>query len=186
MTTNTEVTIAPKLSRNKQISSNQKLNGTSDSSAANVPASGIVSESPELASQTLRVLPLRIVPPVLFPKSSGSELLAFVSPNTFSRLYPSRNEDRDSWALQFWKTNIKCLTPPVDPSSPTLPTSVSPDLAIRPQNPGGGEMGFDKINKTGTTNDDVFIGITKQLPANHVVFLNLPDGVEEWDLLRFV
>jgi len=44
-------------------------------------------------------------------------------------------------------------------------------------------MGLNEINKPGTIND-VYVGIMKQLPANHIVFLNLPDGVEEWDLLR--
>lgn len=176
MTTNTEVSVAPKPSRNKQASSKQLFNGTSATSAANSPTTGTISESPQLPSQILRVLPLRVAPPLQFPKSSGSESFAFVSPHTFSRLYPCRGDDR---SLQFLKTNLKCLTRPTDPSSP------SPDLATRLPNSGGSEMGLDEINKPGTIND-VYMGIMKQLPANHIVFLNLPDGVEEWDLLRLI
>jgi peroxin-1 len=182
LTTNTEVSVAPKLSRNKQVPSKQLFNGMSATSAGNSPATGTISQSPQLPSQILRVLPLRVAPPVQFPKSSGSESFAFVSPHTFSRLYPSRGGDR---SLQFLKTNLKCLARPTDPLRPTLPSSPSPDLATRPPNSGGSEMGLDEINKPGTIND-VYIGIMKQLPANHIVFLNLPDGVEEWDLLRLI
>lgn len=180
LTTNTEVSIAPKLSRNKQASSKQVFNGTSATSAANSSAAGAKSESPQLPSQILRVLPLRVAPPVQFPKSSGSESFAFVSPHTFSRLYPSRGDDQ---SLQFLKTNLKCLTRPTDPSHPTLPSSPSPDLATRLPNSGGSETGLNEINKAGVIND-VYTGIMKQLPANHILFLNLPAGVEEWDLLR--
>ncbi|KAJ7874791.1 P-loop containing nucleoside triphosphate hydrolase protein [Mycena olivaceomarginata] len=102
LTTNTEVSIAPKLHSQKRPQVNGTPNGAPPATATAAPNEASV-PPPPVSPQTL-------------------PLLAYVSPATFSLLHPSAPIDD----TMYHKTPLKRLPPPADPSA--LPPSAAPPV----------------------------------------------------------
>ncbi|KAJ7128978.1 P-loop containing nucleoside triphosphate hydrolase protein [Mycena crocata] len=87
LTTNTEVSIAPKLhSRKHARPVNGLSNGPSDAGPSKDPPLSI--SSPMVPFQVLRAIPPHLLG-LPFPEHTGPEILAYVSPATFALLHPS-------------------------------------------------------------------------------------------------
>ncbi|KAF5345345.1 hypothetical protein D9758_008461 [Tetrapyrgos nigripes] len=181
LSTNTEVSIAPKLHTRQQKSSSKptKDKSASVNGASIIKPSVDTKEKPKTVSvsHVLRVLPERVLD-LPIPSYIGSEILGYVSPRTFTSLYPSAQPE----ASTYWKSAFKRLRPPVDPNdSPSTQESV-PIPAPKLLNPG--EKDKDKLTPV-QENDEVYICSMVGIVDQHVVFTNLPRDVEEWDLVRF-
>lgn len=93
---------------------------------------------------------------------------------TFSQLHPSKR-DLDS----FYCGQFRSLVSPAD-STPPPPLQNPNPVLVRPSGSGG--SGESKVGsfKSGK----VWIGISEELPAGHIVFFVLPEGVDEWGLVK--
>lgn len=179
LSTNTEVSIAPKLHSNKQISSKSLANGhtsTVKSLAANDTSTELIIPS-EDGSCFLRVLPVRLLPDIGFPHYSDFDSLAYISRVTFAQLNASK-----STANSFYRGQFRPLASPADPTATPPPPLQTPDpvlVSLSGSNgSGGSNVGPSKSGK-------VWIGASEGLPAGHIVFSVLPEGVDEWGLVRY-
>lgn len=180
LTTNTEVSIAPKLHRKKD-----------DGPAKSLPkANGSISTKPSIneglktsttpvdtVSEVLRVLPIRLVQDIMLPEPSGSELLALVSPKILAQLNPTCEMNK------FYHGGFTKLNAPPDPTSAPSSSSTLPEPAARVLNPGAHEeSGVEKETASGV--GDIFIGASERIPSGHIAYSVLPEGLKEWDLIR--
>ncbi|KJA20005.1 hypothetical protein HYPSUDRAFT_204070 [Hypholoma sublateritium FD-334 SS-4] len=181
LTTNTEVSIAPKLHRNREApSTNPPINGhaaVSPKPTINGTATAAApSATTKTASEILRVIPSRLVSGSTYPEHSGLELLAFVSPRTLDQLEPLLADRTPSW---FHHAAFKKLAAPHDPSASSSDVP-APEPTTRVLNAAAREDPVPAKLVPG----DIYIGTSKEIPSGHIVFSALPDGLEEWDLVR--
>ncbi|KAJ7209658.1 P-loop containing nucleoside triphosphate hydrolase protein, partial [Mycena pura] len=175
LTTNTEVSIAPKLHTKKQAHSVDKapsLNGNTPSTTAPGDVSTV---NTPVAPQVLRV----IHPHLLgfpFPEYSGPEVLAHVSPATFSLLHPTSSVED----AVYHRTLLKCLPSPTDPSAPSTATN-APSPTPRVLKAGGTDAGLANSGDV----EELYVRGVEGIPASHVSFFTL-QGIEEWDLVRYL
>lgn len=160
LTTNTEVTVVPKLHRRRE-NDPKHLNERQG--------------EPSASSSVLRVLPARLSPPL--PEYHGPELLAFISPGTFSRL----QIDAGMEGSTFLRVIHRRLPPPLDPShsGPDDSEASVEQTTTRVLHAGGREQIQDTISA-----EDVYLGVADDIVASHIVFPVLPKGVEDWDIIR--
>ncbi|TFK44456.1 P-loop containing nucleoside triphosphate hydrolase protein [Crucibulum laeve] len=183
LATNTEVSIAPKLHRNKLPLSSQANGKFAESDKK--PVNGVTNGKPKLVkpvSYVLRILPRRLLRDLTFPEHTGSELVAYVSPRTFARIFPFTSRSQDSLCH---KATFKRLPSPVDPSASSS-SSPTPTPTARVLNPGVGEKEKEKEQSTGTEpgTGDVFIGQMDGITESHLTFLVASEGIEEWDIVH--
>ena len=181
LTTNTEVSIAPKLHRSREASSAKpSVNGhaaVSPSPAINGNAAAAApTPTTKTTSEILRVIPSRLVSGSTYPDYSGLELLAFVSPRTLDQLEPLPANRTTSW---FHHAAFKKLAAPHDPSAPST-DAPAPEPTTRVLNAAAREEPVPVKSIPG----DIYIGTSKEIPVGHIVFSALPDGAAEWDLVR--
>ena len=178
LSANTEVSIAPKLHSNKQISPprNSLANSNHTSMAKNLSVNGVSTEptSPSKDdSSILRVLPVRLLQDIQFPRSD-SDSIAYVSRVTFAHI-PKNSVD------SFYCGQFKPLALPAD-SRALPPPLQNPDPVLAnvssPRGSGGSIVASSRSEK-------VWISISEELPACHIVFSVLPEGVDEWGLVRY-
>ncbi|KAF8070403.1 P-loop containing nucleoside triphosphate hydrolase protein [Lyophyllum atratum] len=181
LTTNTEVSIAPKPHRTERRS---EPNGLKNKAAVqDVSDTTGTEEKPSLKrnSQVLRVLPHKISR-VALPEYSGPKFVAYVSPSTFTQLHVSRNVVEKSTSISCFKSTLKRLSPPPDPSSSSSVTPTPPPVT-RIIKPGATDRN-QPSNDNGHSGDEfIFIGSLSGLPESHIVFPAAPGSVEDWDLL---
>jgi peroxin-1 len=180
LSTNTEVSIAPKL-HSRQQKSSSKITKDKSSSLNGAPAvkpSVDAQDKPETSSHSyvLRVLPERVLS-LSVPSYTGSEILGYVSPRTFASLYPSAQPETST----YWKSTFKRLRPPIDHSDPLSTQETIPTPAPKLLNPG--EKDKDKLIPV-QENGEVFICSMVGIVDQHVMFPSLPSDVEDWDLVR--
>jgi peroxin-1 len=179
LSTNTEVSIAPKLHSNKQISSNSPANGhtpTVKSLAANDTSTAPTIPSKD-GSCLLRVLPARLLPNIRFLHCSDFDSLAYISRVTFAQLHTSK-----STADSFYCGQFRPLSSPADSTATPPPPPQNPDpVLVRLSSSSGSEGGKVVSSKSGK----LWIGTSEGLPAGHVVFFVLPEGVDEWGLVKY-
>lgn len=133
-----------------------------------------------MVSEVLRVLPARLVQNADCPDPNGSELLVFVSPRILSKLLPAKV---DYARNTFYAGKFTKLRPPSDPSSSAEPAPlVEPTAKIL--NAGTREDSA-QVQKA-SQDDTIFVGGSEHVPYGHIVFSAFPDGLHEWDLLRYV
>lgn len=183
LTTNTEVSIAPKLHRLSRGPTTTARSGLA--AAGNVGTSltkeaNITEDAMQQSAQILRVLPQRIVHPC--PEYIGSELTAYVSPSTFSHLKPLHKFSKDAGMVVCFQSTLSRLQPPVDPSLITSQSSPAPvPRILKPE----ASENFNHVDgKQDSAAGSVFVGWAEGVPDNHIVFPAFPDGVEEWDLVQ--
>ncbi|KDR75275.1 hypothetical protein GALMADRAFT_226942 [Galerina marginata CBS 339.88] len=185
LTTNTEVSIAPKLHKredstlpkpllndHREPSTIPLVNGVSDAKLT----------SSKVAFEVLRVLPSRLVPSPRYPEHNGSELLACVSPSTLALLRGSNSPIFGYTTTSFFQGTFVKLASPPDPSS--LSSSSPPPAEPSTRVFSAATRDDPDSNGKKTSNpDDIFIGLLEQIPYGHIVYLALPDGLKEWDLV---
>jgi peroxin-1 len=182
LTTNTEVSIAPKPHRSRGPTSS--ISSTSSSTTAQTTDTSPPKETNNgedalrQNAQILRVLPQRILS-LPYSEYNGSELTAYVSPSTFSQLKPSHKFTKNAATIACFQTVLKRLPPPVDPSLSISASSPPPVTRIlKPE-------AADKVNHGDDgASGSVFVGWADGIPENHIVFPAFPDSVEEWDLVQ--
>lgn len=184
LTTNTEVSIAPKLHRNRDAPSKALVNGHSvaaNAKSTTSSASETAAPPPGTATTTeiLRIIPMRLVPGLLCPDHNGAELLAFVSSRTLRQLEPLPINQTTSW---FHHASYKRLLAPQDPSS--LSAAPPPELVSRVLN--AARKAPDSAKPSVDGSQSVYIGTSREIPSGQIVFSALPDGLEEGDLVRLV
>lgn len=179
LSADTEVSIAPKLHLNKQISPpRNSLANNHTPMVKNLSVNGVSTESTTLSkddSSILRVLPARLLPDIRFPRYSDSDSLAYVSRVTFAHISKKS-------ADTFYCGQFRPLVPPADSkvTPPPPPQNPNPVLA-RLHSPGGPGDSNIAPSRSGK----VWIGTSEGLPAGHIVFFVLPKGVDEWGLVRY-
>ena len=167
LSTNTEVSIAPKLhSRQQPPGRTDKATVATQSTPLKSQTSGI------LNSQILRVLPA--LPQHQLPVYSDT-LVGFVSPATFRDLYPSAGRNPEG----LYEVKVKRRSPPpdMDSSSSEEPSAPTPKV-LKPSS--------ETTGKTVTEDEKVYIVLRKGIVASHIIFPTLPQTIEEWDLIQFV
>ncbi|PPQ98400.1 hypothetical protein CVT24_004079 [Panaeolus cyanescens] len=186
LTTNTEVSIAPKLhkaNKGKETSQSsvKQANGTAKSSSASKEDSEVPSTSTGI-SRILRVLSTRHFPTWTYSNYDGTELLAAVSATTLAGLMATEHHSLDVAKPTFYPAQFHRLSPPLDPSSSsTKPTSTS-EPTNRVLNPGSSKESDPTPSQPAATNE-IYVGLLDDIPNNHIVFSALPEGIEDWDLV---
>ncbi|KAG7449775.1 AAA-domain-containing protein [Guyanagaster necrorhizus] len=168
LTTDTEVSIAPKLHNRQQLKSEK----VSTKSANTDDSKGKIKSPPPPSVQPhcLRVIPSRVLARP-FAVHSGSELLGFVSPITFTKLTKlSEPLENDTHV----KAHAKRLPPPTDPSSGAT-ASATPDPVPLVLKPGEKEP-------TTVESGSIYLGRFEGIPNGHIVLPTTVDDIEEWDL----
>ncbi|KAJ3749282.1 P-loop containing nucleoside triphosphate hydrolase protein [Lentinula detonsa] len=172
LSTNTEVSISPKLHPNRRPHAKKTtVNGGSASSENSVP-------KPILKQpfQILRVLPAHILPKPL-NSHSGSEVMGYVSASTLVRIIPATRDMAKQRTCH--KASVKRLEPPVDPEiSTTRAVETAPEPKVL--NPG------EKNQQSEESSESIYIGEIDELINGHIVFPSLPAGVEHWDLIKII
>ncbi|KAF9482195.1 AAA-domain-containing protein [Pholiota conissans] len=190
LTTNTEVSIAPKLHKNRDTTTAKPLvNGMNGhaSSSTKPSANGVPKPFPQptplpnIANEILRILPSKVVPSLTlrYPDHNGTELLAFISPRTLAKLQTTPSEQTSNW---FRHANFKKLSAPNDPSSSSAPAP-TPEPTARVLNSSTREEG-DSSSSATSNPGDIYLGVSEDIPYAHIVYSALPDGLVEWDLVN--
>lgn len=177
LTTNTEVSIAPKPHKPTKAKSGSEAAvdpspQTGNASPAKIPG------HPDSVDLVLRVLPNTTYGKVEFPEGGGSEILAYIGCNAFQKeLLIAKDESIE----KFSEALLQRLPPPIDPSS----TSKEPESEPQSQNlslTGGKTKGEEQ--DAGNSGIRVHFSYHEGVAMNHIMFSGLPDGVEEWDLVK--
>ncbi|KIY63560.1 AAA-domain-containing protein [Cylindrobasidium torrendii FP15055 ss-10] len=164
LTTNTEVSIAPKLHKRKQ---GQPSKPGPPQPTTSVAESQPPSQSTPAASSkhVLRVLPANVLSTPV-PTHSEAESLAFVSPATLLKLGFSGE------AGTFFKAQVKRIAPPVDPTKEKREDEEPVAKVLNP-----GEVAPPKTPGT------VYVGSLPDIPTGHVVLPVAVADIEDWDLI---
>ena len=175
LTTNTEVSIAP-----KPHLAQQTTNGVPDERAISKFTRTMGSDKTvrfTSEAQVLRVLPIRFAR-IPLPEYQGLELVAYVSPITFSELHPS-SKGKSTVYLQ---TTIKRLVPPQEPSRQS--SSLSPGRATAPISPASKPGAHDqKLEHENSEKSQIFVAPLANLPQGHILFPAAPYEIEDWDIV---
>ncbi|KAJ8696655.1 Peroxisome biosynthesis protein pex1 [Pleurotus ostreatus] len=196
LTTNTEVSIAPKL--HKQIDGTARAQVSKDIKTSATPSqpSSAPSKTPQGSSRITRVLPKRLLPHDAISKIdsySGDLRTAYISWVTFVRLrtgrppnslVPDPSSDDNS---TLYAHTVKRLQPPVDPSSNPSTSSAAPSPPLPTVLTAGGSQEKAKTSHDQAKQEpEVYISWLSEVPDDHIVFRNLEDDNEEWDLIRII
>ncbi|ETW75050.1 AAA family ATPase, CDC48 subfamily [Heterobasidion irregulare TC 32-1] len=185
LTTNTEVSIAPK-TRRPRLTPVRKATSSSAPPVEIVPPSN---STPSGASKSrtvglqLRVLPSSLVS-VSISQSSELQTIACVSSQTLSAL---RFEGRLNTDIQVFQGDVQRLLPPPDPSegpSNADSSAVAPSAQVL--HPGAAEAAKNSSQKEKKDQSEVLVCGNESVPQGHVVFVGGTDGVAEWGLVRSV
>lgn len=184
LTTDTEVSISPKLHRSRPTpSSSRQANGVTPG-IAGPSNSGTQHEpvpTPKTHSQILRVVPSRVIN-IPLPSFTGPESVGYVSPSTWAQIYPETPTPSPASTRMYHSATVKRLRPPLDPTPSTASTSAAPPVA---KVLNAGDKGLNKVaDDAGKDPGKVYIATMDGIPASHVVFPDLVENVEEWDLVR--
>ncbi|KIJ18346.1 hypothetical protein PAXINDRAFT_167524 [Paxillus involutus ATCC 200175] len=174
LATDTEVSIAPKVHhRQKTV----------------IPATSIPprdDSKPSFLDAVLRILPTRLIEPILPASSSYSrpETLAYIHPYTFSVLANSRYPLKDDMKGVFLKLKYRVLQPPQNPlDAPRNENAEAEPQEPTPQvlHPGGkGEASLpDKTTEVSTENV-LFVGWSHKVLESHVFFPKGLEGIDDW------
>ncbi|KAF9070811.1 P-loop containing nucleoside triphosphate hydrolase protein [Rhodocollybia butyracea] len=173
LSTNTEVSISPKLHTNKHTHprASTVVNGP-------VPADAVKSKAPKYFPQIIRILPAHLLSQSLVPYD-GPEVVGYLSPSTFTRLYSITQIQPNT----FYKASFKRLEPPVNPTDSSTQSS-EPLPETKVLNPG--EKNQQKSAQDPERSDVIYLCGRDGLVDGHVLFPSLPLSVENWDLIRIV
>uniref|UniRef100_D8Q9L6 Peroxisomal ATPase PEX1 n=1 Tax=Schizophyllum commune (strain H4-8 / FGSC 9210) TaxID=578458 RepID=D8Q9L6_SCHCM len=169
LTTDTEISIAPKPHRRGAASTKGRAPAEPSSETSSKPQT-------HPKSTLLRVLPSRLTAPT--PEYSGPELLGYVSKSTFRKL----DAGADSPGGLYKKARVKRLSPPVDPSAGP---STSNDATPAPRILSAGKEAVTE-EKSEDDAETIYVGVLDGIPDRSIVLPVLTHGIEEWDMVRLV
>ncbi|KIJ51215.1 hypothetical protein M422DRAFT_223669 [Sphaerobolus stellatus SS14] len=193
LSTNTEVSIAPKL----RAKSTSKLNAapTKTSSAREEAVQSRPAPKKNLGGKViLRTLPKDYLSTSTDETLTDEELGAFVSPSTFEILTGERLLSSKAGQSQSRRRfiSIHRLRPPAPPPNPKNQqrTDLSKSQALlqsRILHKAGGTVGptDNEVSQSPTQSNVFAVQWSKDIPDYHV-FLRRRDDVEDWDLVRFL
>ncbi|KAJ3929049.1 MAG: P-loop containing nucleoside triphosphate hydrolase protein [Lentinula lateritia] len=169
LSTNTEVSISPKLHANRRAHAKEPtVNRTADAA---------VPKSIPQPFQILRVLPNHVLSKPL-TAYSGTEVLGYVSSSTLAQLLPASR----SVAKQqtYHKVSVKRLESPINPvSTLQTPETVPETKVLNPSEKTHNVENSDNAEYS-------YVGGRDELIGGHIVFPSLPAGIEHWDLIKIV
>ncbi|TRM69216.1 P-loop containing nucleoside triphosphate hydrolase protein [Schizophyllum amplum] len=170
LTTDTEVSIAPKPHRRGAAAGKPRTTEANASESHTKP-------HPQSKSTLLRVLPVRLS--VAAPEHTGPELLCYVSRTTLKTLDASVALAPGA----FRKARLKRLTPPSDPLAGP---SRSPEVEAAPRilAPGAPGQGIVTDEKPDEDGEVVYITTLDGVPDRTVVLPVLSRSLEEWDIAK--
>ncbi|KAG1750462.1 P-loop containing nucleoside triphosphate hydrolase protein [Suillus paluster] len=197
LTTDTEVSIAPKSHRKSKLET--KASSSTSIEPGTVPST---QDKPSYPSEILRALPARLVnfPESIIPRDGKTR--AYIHPCTLSLLTGTRyipfdtNPDppRSGW----WCAHARRLEPPKDPTD-ILNSGTGNNANAKSSTEAEQEDGDAQILRPGSQREagakrdegngkdgwEVWLGISDRVLETHVVFFGeVKDGVEDWDLVR--
>ncbi|KXN87354.1 Peroxisome biosynthesis protein PAS1 [Leucoagaricus sp. SymC.cos] len=188
LTTNTEVSIAPKLHKQQSLSK-PVPNGqpTSDKKPTEASLSYATPKSTQPANSVLlRVLPTRYLS--LPFAHSGPELIAFVSAGTFDALFGPGHERGAKDSPICFQAMFRRLQGPMDTTSTSNPVGLNHPPTTRVP-----KAGFTKEKESAGLEDsdtpgpgEVYVGCSPDVIDQHVVFSALTPGMEDWDIVRLI
>ena len=165
LTTNTEVSIAPKLHRHSKPSPLSSRDKTAD------PRVGEISQN---ISQVLRIISPSLLS-LEFPLNAGQDIVGYVSEDSLSKLFPDINP---SDAL-YYQVDVKRLRTPADPTASTTPSPLaSASKILNPGEGGKNSTPYDVVSSS------IYITSLPKLPPGHAVFPKLDHNWADWDLVR--
>jgi len=178
LTTNTEVSISPKLHKQQMP---LKSNGHSVSAKNPEDTPSTTKLEPTSKPEVLRVLPSRFLQETS-SMHSGSELIAFVSIETFDKLFGSASDVGTCFQARF-----KRMRGPADPtsiqSSETDPNPVAHIFKAGSSAKGKENEDIEVSGHLGS--GEIYVGCSQNVIDYHIIFSALTEGVEEWDLVRY-
>jgi peroxin-1 len=196
LTTDTEVSIAPK--SHKKSRTETKVSSTTTIEPSAVPSTH---EKPSYPSEILRVLPARLVrsSDSTTPPRDGKSR-AYIHPYTLSLLTgtryipfdPNPNPPRSGW----WCARARLLEPPKDPTdivnssngnnTNAKSNAEADDGEAKVLHPGSkGEAGVKEDEGNAKDGWEVWLGISDRVLETHVVFVGeMKVEVGDWDLVR--
>ncbi|KAG6879138.1 hypothetical protein C0992_004955 [Termitomyces sp. T32_za158] len=181
LTTNTEVSIAPKLHRSVR----QKDTNTREEKDASrdIPTSAGNEAEQKHISHTLRLLPFGLAH-VTLPDYPGPEFVGYVSPLTYQRLCPEMEHEEGAY-ICCAKFTFKRLPPPSEPPSSSSPVPPPPPPPV-PRVIVPAASGTDSSSvENDQVEDVIFVGSVPGIPDSHIVFPAAPRGLEDWDLVVY-
>lgn len=185
LTTNTEVSIAPKL-RAGSSTKQATVSASSITSASAIPQS----QPSEFPSKFLRVLPSSALSSTLSLKSinvdgyTRPEPLAYVARTTFFQLTGSGSESSTDFGAEFYLMTVKRLRPPADPTDMTPPSTSPQPVAPRILTAGGSRDAAANTDG-GKQQREVLVSWANGIPESHVVFLvGGIEAITNWDIIR--
>ncbi|KAG6885001.1 hypothetical protein C0993_006652 [Termitomyces sp. T159_Od127] len=179
LTTNTEVSIAPKLHRSVQRDNKAR---EERGMSGDIPKSVENEAEQKHISHTLRLLPFGLAP-VTLPDYPGPEFVGYVSPLTYQKLCPEMEHEEGDY-IHCAKFTFKRLPPPSEPPSSSTPVPPPPPPVPRVIVPAA--SGKDNTSVENVQSQDIiFVGSVPGIPDSHVIFPAAPRGLEEWDLVVY-
>lgn len=197
LTTDTEVSIAPKSHRKSKTE-------TKSSSPTNLEHGTIAptQDKPLYPSEILRVLPARLVDIPEMATLRDAKTRAYIHPYTLSLLTgtqyipfdPNPNPPRSGWRC----AHARRLEPPKDPTD-IINSGAGNNASIKPSDETQQEDGDAKILHPGSKRElaakhdegsgkdgwEVWLGISDRVLETHVMFVGeVKGGVGDWDLVR--
>ncbi|KAH7922507.1 AAA-domain-containing protein [Leucogyrophana mollusca] len=180
LTTDTEVSIAPKTRQKGNPRSSQSVSATTPNSVSSptkdLEATPVTKNN--YPPHILRVLPSRILPSRLHASPTKTETIVYVAPHTLSLLTGSSYPLPPGFKDEFFRASYRYLIPPANPTEASKPTAPEPEAEPRVLTPG--VKGAEKNE----VKDMFWIGTSCLVLESHVVFTKEVPGVGDWDLIR--
>ena len=203
LTTNTEVSIAPKLHARQNGSVSTTTNGKAKKKRARgansvgdgtatplteASSSASAEESAKLSNRVLRVLPQGLVPNVsrYSTSSETGTVPAYVSRAT---LAAQDGETGSTSNPRPWRARIRRLPPPADPSQEQASGALASSPAPRVLVPNGDISKNPSSQKPAEKVSDGVILVWSPevvVPEGHIVLSGQTEDVEDWDMVRCV
>ncbi|KAG2135369.1 P-loop containing nucleoside triphosphate hydrolase protein [Suillus bovinus] len=196
LTTDTEVSIAPK-SHRKSKTETKASSQTSLDHGTVMPTQN----KPSYPSEILRALPARLVNIPETITLRDAKMRAYIHPYTLSLLTgtryipfdPNPDPPRSGW----WCAHARRLEPPKDPTN-IMKSGIEDNASIKPSaeteqdaeakilHPGSKrELGAKDDEGNGKDGWEVWLGISDRVMETHVLFIGeVKGGVGDWDLVR--
>ncbi|KAJ7076895.1 P-loop containing nucleoside triphosphate hydrolase protein [Mycena belliarum] len=173
LTTNTEVSIAPKPHSRRQLrSANEASNAPNGSIPPTAASKDALIPAPVVSPQMLRVVSPHLLG-LSFPEYTGPEVLAYVSTATFSLIHPASSGEDDL----YYRTLLKHLPSPTDPLAPAAANPAPPVTRVLK----AGNVDAGPLDSGGV--EELYVRGIEGVPESHVSFFSV-QGIEEWDLVR--
>ncbi|KAF8127717.1 P-loop containing nucleoside triphosphate hydrolase protein [Boletus edulis] len=177
LTTDSEVSIAPKIHARQKAVGGVPSSTHQDSTAKEDPA------KPSMPATVLRVLPTRLIERFSPPSAcyTRQEILAYIHPHTFSNLAKSRYLMKEDMKDVFLKFSYRSLEPPQDPlEKPRNENANAETQEPVPQvlHPGGkgGHPSADQTSSNASAENFLLVGWSDKVLESHVYF---PYGLED-------